>query len=348
MPVRRSGAAIGAAVALAAGTLALGPASLAHATPATGGSGSGTADAVILKTGLDVSLLNKSADVPLNVALNEVHAPADANRTLLTAKLDGVDGGQPFNVLRAKVADTKATADAGTSEGYANLTDATVTLPGLPLLGLIKIDAVTSKATCATGKAPTADTNFVGDVTVLGKKVSVRASGTTTVDVAGLGKVSLDLAKTVSTSESAASTAVQLQVRVNPGKLGVADIGGDLTLVKASCAAPGGGNGASSGGSGDSSGGSSGSGSSGGGSASGGSSADPTTGGSSGGSGSTSAGSSGSGSGTKAQGASTQNLAETGAGSATPYIAGGAAVLVVAGGAAVYFSSRRKKTDASS
>lgn len=342
VPVRRSAAAIGAAVALAAGTLALGPASLAYAAPATSASGNGTADAVVLKTGLDVSLLNKTADVPLSVTLNEVHAPANADKTLLTAKLEGVSGGAPFTVLRAKVATAKATSDATVSKGYANLTKATVFVPGLPLLGLVKVDAVTSTATCETGKAPTAGTNFVGDVTVLGKKVSVRASGATTVNVAGVGKVSLELAKTVKTSTSAASTALQLHVHINSAHLNVADVTGDLTLVKAACALPGSSDGASTGGA--SNGGSS-AGSSSSGATSGASSSSGSTGSGSSSAGATSGTSAGN-SGTQTQTKSSGNLAETGGSSATPYIAGAAAVLVVAGGGAV-FLTRRKKANAS-
>ncbi len=322
-------AAIGAAVAFAAGTLALGPAALASAATASGNI-AGTSDAVVLQTSLDVSLLNKTAELPLNVSLNQVHAPADADKTLLTAKLDGVDSGKSFSVLRADVATAKATADKTKSEGYANLTKATVHVPGLPLLGLVQLDEVTSKATCAAGEAPTAATNFVGDVTVLGKKVSVRAGGTTKVTVADVGEVSLDLAKTVKTSNTAASTALHLTVHINPGKLNVAGVTGDLTLVKASCQTPGGpGDGAGA------SGGSSSGGSSSGGSSSGGSS-----------SGSTSGTSAGNGSGVKTQsGSGGMDLAETGGSSATPYVAGAAAVLLVAGSGAVYMS-RRKKANA--
>lgn len=324
-------AAIGAAVALATGMLALGPASLAQASTASG-STAGTSDAVVLKTGLNVSLLNKTAEVPLNTSLNEVHAPANADKTLLSATLDGVDGGQPFNVLRADIATAKATADASKAEGYANLAKATVHLPGLPGLGLIEVDAVTSKATCIKGQAPTADTNFVGDVTILGKKTSVRASGSTTVKVDGVGEVTLDLAKTVKTSAMAASTALELNVNVNPGKLNVAEVTGNLTLVKASCQAAGG--------DGESGGASSG-GSSSGGSSSGGSS----SGGSTAGGGADSGGSAGTGSDVEPQtGSDGKDLAETGGSSATPYIAGAAAVLVVAGGGAVYMSRRKKAT----
>ncbi|WP_212909623.1 SCO1860 family LAETG-anchored protein [Streptomyces sp. TS71-3] len=304
---------IGAAVAVAAGALALGPASVAGAAPASS-DGTGTADAVVLKTGLDVSLANKKADVPLSVALNEVHAPADANKTLLTAKLDGVDSGKPFSVLRADVANAKATADKEKSEGYVNVVNASVLVPGV--LGVVKVDEVTTKATCAADAAPTAGTNFVGDVTVLGKKVSIRAGGSSKVTVPGIGEVTLDLAKSVKTSTTAASSALDLKVDVNPGKLNVAQVTGEVTLAKASCEKPAGDGGSSTGGS--------------------------STGGSS--DGGTSGGST-SGGGTEPQSGGGHDLAETGGSSATPYIAGAAAVLVVAGGGAVYMT-RRKKSQA--
>jgi LPXTG-motif cell wall-anchored protein len=221
------------ATVAAAGALATALATSASAQPAAA-----TADAVVLKTDLDVSLANKSAQLPLNVSLNEVHAPADAKKTLLTGRLDGVAKGRPFSIVHADVATAKVTADATKAEGYANLTKATVHVPGLPLLGLIKVNEVTSKATCATGQAPTASTNFVGDVTVLGRKVSLRAAGATMVKVPGVGEASLELSKMVRTSASAASTALRLTVHVNPGKLNVAEVTGDITLVKANCQAP--------------------------------------------------------------------------------------------------------------
>lgn len=98
-------------VALAAGTLALAPAATAQATQSTSGSGkSGKATAVVLRTGLDVSLLSRTVDVPLRLTLNEVRAPAAADRTALSARLDGVDHGRAFSVLRADAAVARATA----------------------------------------------------------------------------------------------------------------------------------------------------------------------------------------------------------------------------------------------
>ncbi len=95
LPARRRAASIGAIVVLAAGALVLSPVSPAHAT----GDHGGKATAVVLRTGLDVSLLNASVQVPLAVSLNDVKAPADADRTALSADLNGVNQGKPFSVF---------------------------------------------------------------------------------------------------------------------------------------------------------------------------------------------------------------------------------------------------------
>ncbi|MDX6350304.1 MAG: hypothetical protein QOF84_5094 [Streptomyces sp.] len=299
-------------VALAAGTLALAPAATAHATENT--SSHGKATAVVLRTGLDVSLLNKTVDVPLNLSLNDVHAPADAGQTALTAKLDGVDGGRPFSVLRADVATARATADKHKAEGYVNLVNAQLHVPGLPLIGLIKVGTVTSKATCEAGEHPTAESNLLGHVVVLGKKVTVSTGGTTKVTVPGVGEVRLELSKREVASRTAAATALELTVSVNPLNLNVAEVNGTVTLAKATCESPKGGS-----------------------SSGGGSDPGPSTGTGTG---------TGTGSGTKAEAqnvaTSEQNLAETGGGSATPYLAAGAAGLLAVGGAVVYAARRRK------
>lgn len=106
MPARRFAATAAATV------LAAGPAALAGAGPAHATEDHGRASAVVLRTGLDVSLLNKSVNVPLTVSLNDVQAPDSAEKTALTAKLDGVDGGQPFTVLGAEVARSSAKVSA--------------------------------------------------------------------------------------------------------------------------------------------------------------------------------------------------------------------------------------------
>ncbi|MEU6081784.1 SCO1860 family LAETG-anchored protein [Streptomyces sp. NPDC047108] len=312
MPARR------AAAVLTVTALAAGPAALIGAVPAsaTGGAGGGKAGAVVLRTGLDVDLLNKTVHAPLNVVLNEVDAPASESKTALTAKLDGVDHGKPFSVLRADVATASATTKGKKAKGYANLVRAKVNLPGLPLRSLIEVEQATSKAVCEAGKKPTATSNVLGTVRVLGKKVTLSASGTTDVKVPGVGEVRLDLSKTSTTSRSAAATALELAVSVNPAKLNVAEVNGKVTLVKATCESPSGTPSTET--------------------------PEPET------------------PDTETPGAenpetegpdiSTQtgkegsdNLAETGGSSSTPYLAGGAALLIAAGGGAVVMARRRRQ-----
>ncbi|WP_219687410.1 SCO1860 family LAETG-anchored protein [Streptomyces anatolicus] len=298
------------AVVATATALAAGPAALAGAGPAqaTGGDQDrgGRADAVVLRTGLDVSLLNKTVNVPLKVSLNEVQAPASAEKTALTARLDGVDGGRPFSVLRADVATARATVKGGRAEGYSNVARARMHVPGLASLSLIEVEKVTSKAVCEAGKRPVAEANVLGAVTVLGKKVTLTAGGTSEVKVAGVGEVRLDLSKRRTTSRTAAATALELKVSVNPLKLNVAEVEGTVTLAGAGCETPraerererereGGGTKPQ------------------------GKPAKPV--------------------GSKATEA---NLAETGGSSMTPYVAGGAVVLLIAGGGAVAMARRSR------
>ncbi|MEU2619026.1 SCO1860 family LAETG-anchored protein [Streptomyces sp. NPDC007157] len=232
MPARRL-ATVATATALVAGPAALAGAGAAHAT-----TDQGRASAVVLRTGLDVSLLNKTVNVPLAVSLNEVQAPRSADRTALTATLDGVDGGKPFSVLGADVASAKATVSGSLAEGSVHLAHARLHVPGLPLLSLVELDTVTSKATCETGKQPVASANVLGAVTVLGKRVTLSAGGPTDVKVPGVGEVRLDLSKRETTSTTAAASALELKVSVNPLKLNVADVEGTLTLAKATCETP--------------------------------------------------------------------------------------------------------------
>ncbi|MFF4361837.1 SCO1860 family LAETG-anchored protein [Streptomyces sp. NPDC001604] len=300
MPARRL-ATVATATALAAGPAALAGAGAAHAT-----GDQGRASAVVLRTGLDVSLLNKTVNVPLSVSLNQVEAPESAEKTALSAELDGVNGGRPFSVLDARTAKSAASVTSARAEGYTNLAHASVHVPGLPLLSLIELEQVTSKAVCEAGKKPVASSNLGGSVTVLGKKVTLTTGGTTEVKAAGIGEVRLDLSRTETTSRTAAATALELKVSVNPLKLNVAEVEGTLTLAKATCEAPAGAV-QSSGATGTGT--------------------DPAPAGGSGGA--------------KAQGGES-GLAETGGSSMTPYIAGGAIALVVAGGGAVALARRSR------
>ena len=232
MPARRL-ATVATATALAAGPAVLAGAGSAHAT-----GDEGRASAVVLRTGLDVSLLNKTVNVPLAVSLNEVRAPQSAEKTALSARLDGVDGGKAFSVLDAQVASAKADVTDTRAEASTTLAHAKLHVPGLPLLSLIELGTVTSKATCEAGRTPTATSNLLGSVTVLGKKVTLTAGGPTEVEVPGVGEVRLDLSRTETTTDTAAATALELTVSINPLKLNVAEVEGTLTLAKATCEAP--------------------------------------------------------------------------------------------------------------
>ncbi|MCM2414878.1 SCO1860 family LAETG-anchored protein [Streptomyces sp. RKAG290] len=362
-----------AALAVAAAPVALLVAVPAQAATATTATGGGKASAVVLRTALDVSLLNKTIDVPLRTTLNEVQAPASAAETALSVKLDGVDRGKPFDVLRADVAMADATVSKRRAEGHSNLARARVHLPGLRLLSLIEVEQVTSKAVCEVGHKPVAESNVLGHVRVLGKRVTLTAGGTTQVSVPGIGEVTLDISKTHTTSRTAAAAALRLKVSVNPLKLNVADVQGEVTLAEATCETPkghrpggsghggssGGGSsdGGSDGGSGD--GGSSAGGSDGGGSTDGGSSSGGSSDGGSGNGGSSDGGSSGDGGSTagdsgsaggdvkpqtgtdQAAAAPDADLAETGSSSTTPYVAGGAALLLAVGAGAMVVARRR-------
>ncbi|MEI7030029.1 SCO1860 family LAETG-anchored protein [Streptomyces pratensis] len=310
-----------AVVAVPVALLAAVPAHAAPATPATGGEG--RASAVVLRTGLDVSLLNKSVQVPLKATLNEVQAPAGAEKTALSVSLDGVENGRPVDVLRADVATANATVDARRAEGRTNLAKARVHVPGLPLLSLIEVEKVTSKAVCETGEQPVAESNVLGHVSVLGRKVTLSAGGPTRVAVPGVGEVTLDLSRTATTTRTAAATALQLKVSVNPLDLNVAEVTGEVTLAEATCETPaepktpekpGGTDGGSTDG-----------GSTGGDTGDGQGDGDVTT-------------QTGSDSGAEP---TTANLAETGGSSTTPYLAGGAALLLAVGAGATMVARRR-------
>ncbi|WP_087930724.1 SCO1860 family LAETG-anchored protein [Streptomyces albireticuli] len=321
MPVRRRAVRLAVAAtaltAVATGTAA-GPAAATgptggtsgKSTPAGGTSADGTSGAVVLRTGLDIGLLDKTVRVPLDTSLNEVKAPANADRTALTVTLDGVEQGRPVTVLRADTATARATADGRKAEGYAHLVHAEVRLPGLPQLSLIEVRQVTSRAVCEAGRQPTAKANVLGSVSVLGKRVTLTATGPTKVSVPGVGEVRLDLSRTATTSRTAAAAALELKVSVNPLRLNVAEVEGQVTLARATCETPSGAVRTPS-------------------------PAAPVT----------------PGGGTKPQTAAHvpakpaapagPDLAETGGGSAAPYVVGVAGLLVVVGGGAVVMGRRR-------
>lgn len=357
-----------AALAVAAAPVALLVAVPAHATTAatTTTTGDGKASAVVLRTALDVSLLNRTIDVPLRATLNEVQAPRSAEKTALSVKLEGVEDGAPVSVLRAEVATARATVNKRRAEGYSNVVKAKLHVPGLPVLSLVEVEQVTSKAVCAVGRKPVAESNVLGHVRVLGKRVTLTAGGTTQIAVKGVGSVTLDLSRTSTTSRTAAAVALQLKVSVNPGDLNVADVKGEVTLAEATCETPraastgggdngGGDNGGYGGGDngGSTDGGSTDGGSTDGGSDNGGSGSAGSTDGGSGTAGSTTGDTAGdtgdtgghvkpqTGTGDAARTATDADLAETGSSSTTPYVAAGAALLLAVGAGAMVVARRR-------
>lgn len=279
----------------------------------------------MLRTGLDVSLLNKSVQVPLKVTLNEVQAPASAKKTALSVNVDGVEGGAPVSVLRADVATANATADEHRAEGYTNLAKASIHVPGLPVLSLIEVEKVTSKAVCETGRKPVAESNVLGHVAVLGKKVTLSMRRTDPGGGAGRRRGlprpvqdghhrahgGRDGAPAQGVGQPAESQRRRGGGRGHPRRGDLRDPEGAEDPEE-----PGSTNGGSTGG--DSGGGS--------------------TGGDSGTSGGDVKTQTGSDTGTAPTGA---NLAETGGSSATPYIAGGAALLLAVGAGATVLTRRR-------
>ncbi|HEY9438672.1 MAG TPA: SCO1860 family LAETG-anchored protein [Streptomyces sp.] len=363
-----------AAVAGPVALLAAVPAQANTATaPATRHHDGGKASAVVLRTALEVSLLHHSAHVPLNATLNEVQAPASAEKTALSVRLDGVERGREVRVLRADVATAEATADRHRARGYSNLVKARVHVPGLPLLSLIEVEKATSKAYCEAGKRPVAESNVLGHVSVLGKRVRLSAGGTTRVAVPGVGVVTLDLSKTATTSRTAAATALRLGVYVKPLDLNVARVKGEVTLAEATCETPRSRHdrdtGSDTGSDAGTNGGTEQGGSDGSGTDTGGSADQGTTGTSTGagdkGTAGTATGDQGAtgtdvsdkgsaadkgDSGVKAQSGTDaarsgakDNLAETGSSSTTPYIAGGAALLLAAGAGVTVLARKRAR-----
>jgi hypothetical protein len=291
---------------------------LAPAVPAFADDGraadEGAASAAVLRAGLDVSLLNDGVQVPLEVSLNEVTAPAGggtADDTLLTAHLDGVNQGRPFEMLHAEAASATATTGASGATAEASLANARVHLPGLPLLSLIEVDAVSARAACLPGEDPVAETVMPAAITALGQDVTLTSEGTTTVAAPGVGEVALTLSSRETDDTSAAATALELSVTVDPLALNVAAVSGTVTLVEATCVTP---------------------------------AADYTAGAEEPVAEPVDDGRAAA----PAEGARPQtagesaDLADTGGGSATPYVIGGALGLLVAGGATLAVTRRRR------
>ncbi|MGD9485152.1 SCO1860 family LAETG-anchored protein [Streptomyces sp. TRM70308] len=198
----------------------------------------------MLRAQLDVSLLDDAVQVPLRTSLNAVSAPAPdggaerAGGTALTAELDGVQGGEPFSVLRADVAESTAEVTEDAASAAVTLARARVHVPGLPLLSLVEVEQVTARAVCSVGEPAVAEADVLGTVKVLGRRVALSAGGPTAVRVPGVGEVRLELSQRETAADRAAAGALELTVSVNPLDLGVAEVTGSVTLAEASCRTP--------------------------------------------------------------------------------------------------------------
>lgn len=337
MPARPAALLSLSALAIGA-ALAAGP---AYAVPADERSGStGKATAVAARADLGVSVQGVG-DVPVKKALGDLSAPGDAQQTLLTAGVNGVNKGQPTTLVKAKVAHSSVQADAHRSVGDVKLVDVRAYAPGLPANPLLSADLLTATASCETGKKPTAKAALADNVTVLGKPVTVNGPGDQHVEVPGVGTVDLVLENVTTTDSTGTATALRLKYTVAPAKLGVVKASGEIVLAEATCTMPDGSGTANDGAGSD---GSNGNGSdddgSDSGAAEGGSSDGQPSGESAGSKDADAAGNQV----TTQSGEDGVNLAETGGNSATPVIAGLGGALLLGGAATMYLLRRRRST----
>ncbi|MGW4756231.1 SCO1860 family LAETG-anchored protein [Streptomyces chartreusis] len=195
----------------------------------------GTATAAAFRAALDISSLGASGLMPLRESLNEVQAPATAEKKTLDVTLDHVNGDRPVHLLQADVAMARADVTRNRAEGRSHLVRARVHLPGLPVLPLLGVEEVTAAAVCVAGQQPSAESEVLGPITVLGEQVSLAPDRTVAVEAPGVGTVRLSLSSKEVTGSTAAATSLQLQVSVDPLKLGVEKVEGTVTLAQATC-----------------------------------------------------------------------------------------------------------------
>ncbi|MFD0257848.1 SCO1860 family LAETG-anchored protein [Kitasatospora indigofera] len=231
---------VAAAVLPATAASATGPAAVSGSGGAgsTGGPATGSARAVTAEVDLDVSLLNKAVDVPVNIALNKVESPARRDGSVLTAKVDGVDQQGPVTLVKADVGRSVTTVDAKGAEASVELVNADVHAPGLPLTALLGLEALSSKVTCPVDGPPTAEVTAPARLTVLGKPVAVGLYAPTKVDVPAVGSVSVEFSRRSTTSSTAAASALEVRVELNPLNLNVATVSGTVTIASVSCEKP--------------------------------------------------------------------------------------------------------------
>ncbi|MEU1504413.1 SCO1860 family LAETG-anchored protein [Kitasatospora sp. NPDC005748] len=197
----------------------------------------GRARAVTVELALDVQLLSK-VDVPVNLALNKVESPAQREGSLLTAKVDGVDQQGPVTLVKADVGTSVVKSDAKGTAASVKLVNADVHAPGLPATTLLGLEALSSSVTCPVDGPPTADVTAPAKLTVLGKPVTLSLYGPTDVDVPLVGRVSVEFSKRATTSTTAAASALEVRIEVNPLNLNVAKVTGKITVASVSCEKP--------------------------------------------------------------------------------------------------------------
>jgi hypothetical protein len=256
---------------------------------------------------------------------------------VLTTTIGGVDQGRQLTLLDADLGHSAATVDEHGAHAEVDLVKASISLPGL-LTSVVGLKEVHATADCPVAGQPSADVNILGTLSVLGKGVSLTAAGPTRVSVPGIGMVDLELSRKTVTSTTAAATALELAVHVNPLNLNVAEVTGTVELAAVRCAKGQGGGGQGGGGTGSAAP----------------STSEPAAGSAVPGSSASSSGvalppppqASASGSDSAAAAspaAATSKLAETGGGGNTTVIAGAALALVGVGATAVGTTRRRRR-----
>ncbi|MEU1287427.1 SCO1860 family LAETG-anchored protein [Kitasatospora sp. NPDC005856] len=205
----------------------------------------GKARAVTAELDLDVSLLNKAVDIPVNIALNKVESPAQGSPqpgvgggSVLTATVAGVDQTGPVELVKADIGKAVTRVDAKGATASVKLVNADVHAPGLPATALLGLEAMSAEATCPVDGQPTADVIAPVKLSVLGKPVTVGLYGPTKVDVPLIGNVSVEFSKKTVTTTTAAASALEVQVEVNPLNLNVAKVTGKVTVASVSCEKP--------------------------------------------------------------------------------------------------------------
>ncbi|MFI9785708.1 SCO1860 family LAETG-anchored protein [Kitasatospora sp. NPDC051984] len=227
---------------VAVSTLAVSALALALPLPAYAADGStpakpGKASAVTAELALNVTLLN-AVKVPVEVALNKVESPAQRDGAMLTATVDGVDNGKPVNLVKAQVGKSVTKVDDKLATASVQLVGADVHVPGLPLTTLLGLDAMSTEVTCPVDGQPTAKVTAPVKLTVLGKSVTVGLNSPTHVDVPAIGSVDVEFSKKTVTSSTAAASALEVQVSINPLNLNVAKVDGKVTVAGVSCEKP--------------------------------------------------------------------------------------------------------------